>query len=44
LEDGVGNDVKALGEKNWKNLAGNRKIWQNVVRKVMTPEGLCFQL
>jgi hypothetical protein len=28
-KDGVDSDLKALGERNWKNLARNRQIWQN---------------
>jgi hypothetical protein len=34
-EDGVGKDVKALGERNWKNIARNREIWQKLLRKAM---------
>jgi hypothetical protein len=30
-----GNDVKPLGERNWKNIARNRQIWQNFLRKDM---------
>jgi hypothetical protein len=29
----VGNDDKALGKRIWKNLARNRQIWQNHLRK-----------
>jgi hypothetical protein len=28
-------DVKALGERNWKNIARNREIWQKLLRKAM---------
>jgi hypothetical protein len=40
-EDGVDNDVKALGERSWKNLSRNRQIWQNLLRKAMAQKG-CF--
>jgi hypothetical protein len=42
-EDEVDNDVKALGERNWKNLARNRQIWQNLLRKAMAQKGLFCQ-
>jgi hypothetical protein len=42
-EDGMGNDVKALGEINWKNLARNRQIWKNHLRKAVAQKGLFCQ-
>jgi hypothetical protein len=39
-EDGVDKDVKALGERNWKNVARNREIWQKLLRKAMAQKGL----
>jgi hypothetical protein len=39
-EDGVDNDVKPLGDRNWQNLARNRQIWQNLLRKAVTIKGL----
>jgi hypothetical protein len=29
----MGNDDKALEKRSWKNLARNRQIWQNHLRK-----------
>jgi hypothetical protein len=34
-EDGVDNNVKSLGESDWKNPARNRQIWQNLLMKTM---------
>jgi hypothetical protein len=42
-EDGVDNNVKALGERNWKNLARNTQIWQYLLRKAMAQKGLFCQ-
>jgi hypothetical protein len=39
-EDGMDNDVKALEEGKWENLARNRQIWQNHVRKAVAQQGL----
>jgi hypothetical protein len=39
-EDGVDNDVKALGERKWINTAKNRQAWQNLLRKAMAQKGL----
>jgi hypothetical protein len=36
----VDNDVKALGERTWKNIGRNRYIWQNLLRKAMAQIGL----
>jgi hypothetical protein len=35
-EDGVDNDVKAMGKGNWENLDRNRQLWQ----KLMAQKGL----
>jgi hypothetical protein len=39
-EDRVDKDVKTLVERNWKNLARNRQIWQNLLRKGMAQKGV----
>jgi hypothetical protein len=39
-EDGVDKDVKALGERNWRNIARDREIWQKLLRKAMAQKGL----
>jgi hypothetical protein len=39
-EDGVDNVAKAMGERNWKNVASNRQMWQNLLRKAMAQKGL----
>jgi hypothetical protein len=39
-EDGVDDDVKPLGEGNWKNMARNRQIWQDLLRKAVSQKGL----
>jgi hypothetical protein len=33
-EDGVNSDIKALREINWRNLATNKQIWHNLLRKL----------
>jgi hypothetical protein len=35
----VDNDVKALQERKWKNIARNREICQNLLRKAMATKG-----
>jgi hypothetical protein len=42
MEDRVDNDVEPLGERNWKNLASNRQIWQKLLRRAMAQEGPFF--
>jgi hypothetical protein len=39
-KDRVDNDVKALGEINWKNVARNRQISQKLLRRVMARTGM----
>jgi hypothetical protein len=34
-DDGMDNDVKALSERNWKNVDRNRQIWQTLLRRAM---------
>jgi hypothetical protein len=42
-EDGVTQDVKALGVKNWKSLAVNREEWLKFLQKARTDIGLSCQ-
>jgi hypothetical protein len=35
-EDGVENDIEALGERNWKNIARNKQQLQNFLKKSMS--------
>jgi hypothetical protein len=42
-EDGMDKNVKALGERNLKNIARNREIWQKLLRKAMAQKGLLCQ-
>jgi hypothetical protein len=32
-EDGVTQDIRALGVKNWRNVAVNRKDWRKLLKK-----------
>jgi hypothetical protein len=38
--DGILKDMQLLKVKNWKELIGNRKEWNNLVEKVKTHPGL----
>jgi hypothetical protein len=38
--DDVCNDMKVLRVKNWKELALNRKTWDDLVEKAKTHRGL----
>jgi hypothetical protein len=38
--DGIVKDMQVLKVKNWKELIGNRKVWNNLVEKVKTHPGL----
>jgi hypothetical protein len=40
MEDVLDNNVKALGERNWKNIVRNRQIWQKLLRKAIAQKGL----
>jgi hypothetical protein len=42
-KDGVDNDIKALRERNWKNIAKNRQIWLGLLRKAMAQKELFCQ-
>ena len=34
-EDGVMEDARKLGERNWRNVARNRDSWQNFLKKTL---------
>jgi hypothetical protein len=38
--DGIFEDLQVLKVKNWKQLTGNRKEWNNLVEKAKTHPGL----
>jgi hypothetical protein len=38
--DGILKDIQVLKVKNWKELIGNRKEWNNLVEKTKTHPGL----
>ena len=42
-EDGVTEDARKLGERNWKNDARNRDNWQKLLRKALAQKGLLCQ-
>jgi hypothetical protein len=42
-EDGVLDDARKLGERNWRNAARNRDSWQKLLRKALTQKGLLCQ-
>jgi hypothetical protein len=42
-EDGVMDDARKLGERNWKNAARNRDSWQKLLRKTLAQKGLLCQ-
>jgi len=42
-EDGVMEDVRKLGERNWSNGARNRDSWQKVLKKALAQKGLLCQ-
>jgi hypothetical protein len=42
-EDGVMDDARKLGERNWRNAARNRDSWQKFLRKALTQRGLLCQ-
>jgi hypothetical protein len=43
LEDGVDDDSKAIGIRNWKNVALNRETWHKQLRKALALGGLLRQ-
>jgi hypothetical protein len=42
-EDGVMDDARKLGERNWRNAARNRDSWQTLLRKALAQKGLLCQ-
>ena len=42
-EDGVMEDVRKLGERNWRNGARNRDSWQKLLKKALAQRGLLCQ-
>jgi hypothetical protein len=39
-EDGVMEDARKLGERNWRNVARNRDSWQKLLKKTLAQMGL----
>jgi hypothetical protein len=42
-EDGVKEDARKLGERNWTNAARNRDSWQKLEKKALAQNGLLCQ-
>jgi hypothetical protein len=42
-EDGVDQDMRILGVKNWKNVAVNRDEWAQLLKKTRAHQGLSSQ-
>ena len=42
-EDGVTDDARKLGERNWKNAARNKDSWRKLLKKAMAQNGLLCQ-
>jgi len=42
-EDGVMEDARKLGERNWRNDARNRDSWQKLLQKALAQKGLLCQ-
>jgi len=42
-EEGVMEDARKLGERNWRNAARNRDSWQKLLKKVLAQKGLLCQ-
>ena len=42
-EDGVMEDARKLGERNWRNAARNRDSWQKLLKKALVQKGLLCQ-
>jgi len=38
-EDGVVEDTRKLGERNWRNAARNRDSWQKLLKKALAQKG-----
>jgi hypothetical protein len=43
-EDGVKEDARKLGERNWRNAARNRDSWRKLQKKALAQNGLLCQL
>jgi len=42
-EDGVMEDARKLGERNWRNAARNRDSWQKLLKKTLAQKELFCQ-
>jgi len=42
-EDGVDQDMRILGVKNWKKVALNREEWAKLLKKIGVHQGLSSQ-
>jgi hypothetical protein len=42
-ENGVMDDARMLGERNWRNAARNRDNWQKLLKKALAQSGLLCQ-
>jgi hypothetical protein len=42
-EDGVMEDARKLGERNWRNAARNRDSWRKLLKKALAQNGLLCQ-
>ena len=42
-EDGVVEDARELGERNWRNAVRNRDSWQKLLKKALAQKGLLCQ-
>jgi hypothetical protein len=42
-EDGVKEDARKMGERNWRNAARNRDSWQKLQKKALAQNGLLCQ-
>ena len=42
-EDGVMDDARKLGEKNWRNAVGDKDGWRKLLRKAWAQIGLLRQ-
>jgi len=42
-EDGVMEDVRKLGERNWRNAGRYREGWQKLLKKALAQKGLLYQ-
>jgi len=43
LLDGVTEDARKLGERNWRNSARNKDSWQKHLKKALAQKGLLCQ-